>query len=71
MTKTGSGLGTGLTVATLLGLVAACTAVAVYLWTSMEGVEMSGHGWSKVPWMFATVQSNGQTVWSLILIRFC
>ena len=45
MTKSGSSLGTGLTVATLLGLLAACTAVAVYLWTSMEGVEMSAHGW--------------------------
>ena len=46
MTKTGSGLGTGLTVLTLLGLLAACTAVAVYLWTSLKGVEMSGHGWA-------------------------
>ena len=46
MTKTESGLGTGLTVLTLLGLLAACTAVAVYLWISLEGVEMSGHGWA-------------------------
>ncbi len=46
MTKEGSGLGTGITVATLLALLAACTAVAVYLWTSMKGVEMSAHGWA-------------------------
>ncbi|MGI9416174.1 MAG: hypothetical protein ACR2PM_21060 [Hyphomicrobiales bacterium] len=46
MAETGSKAGTGLTIITLLALLAACTAVAVYLWTSLEDVAMSGHGWA-------------------------
>ena len=46
MSKDKAGRTTGITVFVLVALLAATTAVGIYLWTSLEGVEMSGHGWA-------------------------
>lgn len=46
MSSDKQGHSTGVVALTLFGLLAATTAVGVYLWTSLEGVEMSGHGWA-------------------------
>lgn len=46
MSNNKTGRITGITALTLFGLLAATTAVGFYLWTSLEGVEMSGHGWA-------------------------
>lgn len=40
-----SGAGTAVVALILIGLLAACSAVAAYLWFSLEGVEISTHGW--------------------------
>lgn len=37
--------GTAVVAVTLLGLLAASAGVGLYLWSSLEGVEMSVHGW--------------------------
>jgi cation transporter-like permease len=38
--------GTVVLAVTLMGLLAASAGVGAYLWTSLEGVEMSVHGWT-------------------------
>lgn len=46
MSNDKAGKFTGITAITLLGMLAATAGVGFYLWTSLEGVEMTGHGWA-------------------------
>lgn len=66
MAEQSSKSGTIVLVVTLVGLLAASTAVGVYLWTSMEGVEMSAHGWTAM--IFGILASLGVGVGLMALV---
>ncbi len=36
---------TGLTLAVLVGFLAAASAAGFFIWNELDGVQMSGHGW--------------------------